>query len=308
MLPFTVIGGYLGAGKTTLLNNLLSQAAGLKIAVLVNDFGEVNIDAELIASHDGGTISLTNGCLCCDLSNGFAAAINGVLKRADALDHIVVEASGVAEPGKIAHYGQMYELPLDGVLVVVDAEQIRDQAANKYVGDTVRRQLAQADLIVLNKTDLASADALAGLRRWLAQHAPAPVYETSYAEVPLEILFGRAGQLASGKGQPQDHGSIPLTRGHLHDHAIRYKTWTLERNRPVRRDALERLANRLRKDIFRAKGFVTFMDAPERRYLYQQVGGRWTLDDLGPDSGFDGRTRLVFIGPDSSARLPKTPV
>ncbi len=304
MLPFTVIGGYLGAGKTTLLNNLLSQAAGLKIAVLVNDFGEVNIDAELIANHDGGTISLTNGCLCCDLSNGFAAAINDVLKRADALDHIVVEASGVAEPGKIAHYGQMYELPLDGVLVVVDAEQIRDQAANKYVGDTVQRQLAQADLIVLNKTDLASADALAGLRRWLAQHAPAPVYETSYAEVPLEILFGRSGQ----KARSQDHGSSPLTPGHLHDHAIRCKSWTLERNRPIKREALERLADWRGKDIFRAKGFVYFTDAPERRYLYQQVGSRWTLEELGPDSGFDRRTRLVFIGPDGAARLPKTPV
>ena len=295
MLPFTVIGGYLGAGKTTLLNAMLSQAAGLKIAVLVNDFGEVNIDAELIASHDGGTISLTNGCVCCDLSNGFAAAINGVLKRADALDHIVVEASGVGEPGKIAQYGQMYELPLDGVLVVVDAEQIRDQAAHKYVGDTVQRQLAQADLIVLNKADLASTAALKELRLWLAQHASAPVYETSYGEVPLEILFGRSGPLASGKGRPR--GSSSLTRGHVHDHALRYRTWTLERNRPVRREALERLAARLGKEIFRAKGFVTFTDAPERRCLYQQVGGRWTLEDLGPDSGFDRRTRLVFIGP-----------
>ncbi len=308
MLPFTVIGGYLGAGKTTLLNALLSRAAGQKIAVLVNDFGEVNIDAELIASHDGGTISLTNGCLCCDLSNGFAAAINDVLKRADALDHIVVEASGVAEPGKIAHYGQMYGLPLDGVLVVADAEQIRDRAANRYVGDTVLRQLAQADLIILNKTDLVSTDAMAEVRPWLAQHAPAPVYETSYAEVPLEILFGRSKQLASGRGRQQGHGSSSFKRGHLHDHAIRCRTWTLERNRPVRREALERLADRLGKEIFRAKGFVTFTGAPERRYLYQQVGGRWTLEDLGPDSDFETRTRLVFIGPDSSARLPQTPV
>ncbi len=306
MLPFTVIGGYLGAGKTTLLNALLSQAAGLKIAVLVNDFGEVNIDAELIASHDGGTISLTNGCVCCDLSNGFAAAINDVLKRADALDHIVVEASGVGEPGKIAQYGQMYELPLDGVLVVVDAEQIRDQAANKYVGDTVQRQLAQADLIVLNKADLQSTEALTELRSWLARHSSAPVYETSYGEVPLEILFGRSGPLASGKERPR--GSSSLTRGCLHDHAVRYRTWTLERDRPVRREALERLAARLGKEIFRAKGFVAFTGAPERRCLYQQVGGRWTLEDLGPDSDFDRRTRLVFIGPDSSACLPKAPV
>ena len=294
MLLFTVIGGYLGAGKTTLLNNLLSQAGGRRIAVLVNDFGEVNIDAELIASHDGGTISLTNGCLCCDLSNGFAAAIGDVLKRADALDHVIVEASGVAEPGKIAQYGQMYELPLDGVFVVADAEQIRGQAANKYVNDTIRRQLAQADLIVLNKTDLVSTDALAGLRRWLAQHAAAPLYETSYAEIPLQVLFG---QLTAAGRKSQDRGSSRSEQNHSHDHASRYRTWTIERHEPVKREAFERLANRLGKEIFRAKGFVHFTSAPERRYLYQQVGGRWTLEDLGPDNISETRTRIVFIGP-----------
>ena len=294
MLPFTVIGGYLGAGKTTLLNNLLSQAGGLRIAVLVNDFGEVNIDAELIASHDGGTISLANGCLCCDLSNGFAAAIGDVLKRADALDHAIVEASGVAEPGKIAQYGQMYQLPLDGVFVVVDAEQIRDRAANKYVGDTVQRQLAQADLIVLNKTDLLSTDALAELRSWLAQHAAAPLYETSYAEIPLQVLFG---QLTAAGRKPQDRGSSHSEQDHSYDHANRYRTWTLERDQPVKREAFERLANRIGKEIFRAKGFVHFTSAPERRYLYQQVGGRWTLEDLGSGHIPYAQTRIVFIGP-----------
>ena len=153
--PFTVIGGYLGAGKTTLLNNLLTRSHGLRAAVLINDFGDVNVDASLIAAHDGDTISLANGCMCCSLSGGFASAIATILARAEHLDAIIVEASGVAEPGKIAQYGQMFGLPLDGVLVVVDAEQIRAQALNKYVGDTVLRQLGQADLMLLNKTDLA---------------------------------------------------------------------------------------------------------------------------------------------------------
>ena len=165
--PFTVIGGYLGAGKTTLLNNLLTQAGGLRVAVIVNDFGEVNIDASLIAGHDGDTISLANGCMCCSLSGGFAPAIAAILERAETLDAIVVEASGVAEPGKIAQYGQMFGLPLDGVLVVVDAEQIRMQALNKYVGDTVLRQLAQADLLLLNKIDLAPD--LPAVRHWLSK-------------------------------------------------------------------------------------------------------------------------------------------
>lgn len=103
---FTVIGGYLGAGKTTLLNNLLTQAEGLRAAVLVNDFGDVNIDASLITVHDGDTISLANGCMCCSLSSGFAPAINAILERADRLDAIIVEASGVAEPERSPNKGK----------------------------------------------------------------------------------------------------------------------------------------------------------------------------------------------------------
>ena len=101
-LPLTIIGGYLGAGKTTLLNHLLTQADGLRCAVLVNDFGEVNIDASLIASHEGDTISLQNGCMCCSMADGFAAALAKILNNPRGIDHIVVETSGVAEPGMIA--------------------------------------------------------------------------------------------------------------------------------------------------------------------------------------------------------------
>ncbi len=253
----------------------------------------------MIADHDGGTISLTNGCVCCDLSNGFAAAIGEVLKRADALDHVIVEASGVAEPGKIAQYGQMYELPLDGVLVVVDAEQIRSQAANKYVGDTVHRQLAQADLIVLNKTDLAPAGAIAGHRSWLAQHAAGKaIYETSYGAVPPEILLGRSSRALAFTERVEGGGLNSDDRSHLHGHANSYRTWTVERERPIKRGALERLANRPGEEVFRAKGFVYFSDEPKRRRLYQQVGRRWTLEHCaGKDSAFDGLTRIVFIGP-----------
>lgn len=101
-LPFTVIGGYLGAGKTTLVNNLLTQTNGLRAAVLVNDFGVVNIDAALIAEHAGDTISLTNGCMCCSMADGLYMAVGQILKHAERLDLIIIEASGVAEPGKIA--------------------------------------------------------------------------------------------------------------------------------------------------------------------------------------------------------------
>jgi G3E family GTPase len=259
---FTVLGGYLGAGKTTLLNNLLAEADGLRVAVLVNDFGEVNIDAALIAGHDGETISLANGCLCCSLANGFALAIESLMRRGQSLDRIIVEASGVAEPGKIAHYGQMYDLPLDGVLVVVDADQIRSQATNKYVGDVVLRQLAQADILLLNKTDLVSGERLADLRLWLGKHAAVPIYDTSYAKIPSAVLLG-------GKSKAPSQDAARLGRCDSgEDHGHGYRSWTLERDVPVARAAVERLARRLGRRIFRAKGFVCLADNPTHRHLY----------------------------------------
>lgn len=288
-LPFTVIGGYLGAGKTTLLNHLLTNARGLRVAVLVNDFGSVNIDAALIRSHDGETIDLANGCLCCSLVNGFAQAIDQIQRRASDFDHMVIEASGVADPAKIAQYGQMYELPLDGIIVVVDAEQVRTHAENKYVGDTVLRQFTQADLIVLNKTDLVSADVLADLRTWLGEMAPGtPIIETVGASVPIEVLLGtheHGTPIASvpEEARPAEHGQV-------------FQTWTLERAVPLSRQDVERFASGLGEDVYRAKGFVRLRDDPDRCYVFQQVGARWTLEPGAVCDRDVHRTRLVVIG------------
>lgn len=289
-IPFTVIGGYLGAGKTTLLNHLLTNARGLRIAVLVNDFGSLNIDVDLILSHEGVTMNLANGCMCCSLVDGFAVAIGQIRKRAHEFDRVVIEASGVADPGKIAQYGQMYQLPLDGILVVADAEQVRTQAQNKYVGDTVVRQFAQADLIVLNKTDLVSEVELASLRAWLVALAKGtPMIESVHSQVPLEVLLGEVYGLtrtAPNESPHEDHD----------DHSHNFETWTIEQTSPLDRGTLARFASGLGEDIYRAKGFVCLEGDPERRYIYQQVGARWSLE-AGTVWGDDPhQTRLVVIG------------
>ena len=129
-IPFTVIGGFLGAGKTTLLNRLLAGAQGRRFAVLVNDFGALDIDGDLIAQHGGNTIALANGCLCCTIGDSLVQTLMDLLDRAQAIDHIVVEASGVADPGRIADLGVLDErLRHDGVVVVVDAAEVRARAA-----------------------------------------------------------------------------------------------------------------------------------------------------------------------------------
>ncbi len=285
-LPFTVIGGYLGAGKTTLLNHLLANTKGLRVAVLVNDFGSVNIDASLIRSHDGDTINLANGCMCCSLVNGFAVAINQIRKRAEDFDRLVIEASGVANPRKVAQYGTMYQLPLEGILVVADAEQVRTQAQNRYVGDTVVRQFAQADLILLNKTDLVSEEEIASLRDWLANLAPkTPIIATTQSQVPMDVLLGIESDRILIHSQSDGD-----------DHADTFETWTIDSSSPLTKESLECFARGLGEDIYRAKGFVYLQEDKEHRYIYQQVGTRWTLE---PSTTWDReqpQTRLVAIG------------
>ena len=193
-LPFTVIGGFLGAGKTTLLNHWLRHAAGQRLAVLVNDFGALNIDAGLIKDHSGDTIALTNGCVCCQIGDDMSMALIGVLQQRDRFDAVVVEASGVSDPWRIAQLGLADPaLALDGVIVVVDAAALPGQAADPLLADTLQRQVARADLVIVNKTDLAETRTLERVHGWIASHAPAAQRcDVHEARVPVELLSGAA--------------------------------------------------------------------------------------------------------------------
>jgi G3E family GTPase len=292
-LPFTVIGGYLGAGKTTLLNRMLAQAGGLRLAVLVNDFGDLNIDAALVRRHAGDTIELANGCLCCSLVSGFAEALSQVKSRAADFDQVVIEASGVAEPVRVAEMAQGFGLPVDGMLVVVDAEQIDRQAADRYVGDVVRRQLRQGDLLLVNKLDRITADQHAGLHERLEALAPGvPRLEMVRGEVPLELLLG----LHRGRGLPSSLSDDLPGAEAAQRHGDRFDTWTLRSDQPLSRLQLERFAAGLGPGIYRAKGFVALAEDPGRRQLFQQVGQRWSLEPAETWSNDTTASSLVVIG------------
>lgn len=261
-IPVTLIGGYLGAGKTTLVNHLLRHAATKRLAVLVNEFGELPIDADLIEAQDGDIISLSGGCVCCSYGNDLISAVMDVVALEPAPDHILLEASGVALPGAIASsLSLLSSVSFDGLVVLADAETIRDRAKDKYMGDTIMRQLLDADLVFLNKADLVSAAHLAGTRDWLTHTAgQAVVVDTQFAKAPLSVVL-----------QDFERESVHTENTAKHD-TEQFKTYRLAVDQPV--DPLEWGKNLIEQTpgIVRAKGFVC--DLQGQLKTIQVVGKR----------------------------------
>jgi G3E family GTPase len=170
-----VLGGWLGAGKTTLVNRLLRAADDERIAVVVNDIGEVNLDVELIAARDGDTVELTNGCICCSIGDSLAVTLRDLVLASQSsdrqLDRLVVEASGVAEPDRVAAYGDRRRIRPDGIVVAVDATDVVTRAADPTYGPLVLRQVRAANLLVVTKADLAPDGGLDAMA-WCAEMAP----------------------------------------------------------------------------------------------------------------------------------------
>ena len=265
MIAFTVIGGYLGAGKTTLLNHLLASDHGIRVALLVNDFGEINIDAGLIESETDSQINLTNGCICCSLTDGFVEAIDALKAVRPKPEHIIVEASGVADVATLAQYGYGPGLRLDGVLVLADADNVISKANDKYVANTVRRQLRVADLIVLNKIDLLAKAQLQETRNWLEQNFPGQsIIEARFGDVPPALMMGIH--------------KIPLTTILEQDDHAHYSTWSFESKEAVSLEGLKQFINALPSPVIRAKGIAMIDDGSHR--LIQVVGQRKTIENI----------------------------
>ena len=175
-VPITFVGGYLGAGKTTAINELLAYA-DRPIAVIVNDVGTINIDASLIRKRHGDTIELTNGCICCSSIDEVGAAFDQLRLRPEPPDHVVVELSGIAEPQRMLPWGHSAGFRLDGVVVVVAADQLIDDAMPAWIRHHITAQIAIADLLILTKTDLVTHAEATEVRRRLAEQAPGtPVF------------------------------------------------------------------------------------------------------------------------------------
>ena len=287
MIPATIIAGYLGAGKTTLINALLAGDHGRRLAVLVNDFGAVNIDKELIVRHEGDTIALSNGCVCCSIRDALGDALDAVTALRPRPDNIVIEASGVANPDKIAYYGQGWPgLCLDAVVTLADSTSIRERAGDKFVGKLVRHQIAAANFVLLTKTDLLDDANHQSVRHWLDQHAAETrVLEVNHGALPVEVLLDTGGH----------NHPIQLSEG-MENHSHAFASFLFEARRPFERDRLLRTLEGWPHAVLRAKGIVHLADDPGHAYHLQRVGRRCTLKaaDPWPDAP---ETHLVMIGP-----------
>lgn len=287
-VPLSVIGGFLGTGKTTLLNQLLNNRSGVRFAVLVNDFGDIVVDGDLITEHNGQSMTFANGCVCCSLGNDLLAALTQLLQRDEPPEQIVVEASGVADPRNIADFAALNaELYRDLVIVLVDAQTLRQRASDERLSDTVRRQVAAADLIIMNKCDLVDDDERCATRLWLgAQRDDIPIIETEHARVPFDVL----------SAVPPSDAPVNETPHHPHatGHGELFRSETLDMVGPVDLAALRRSLEALPRSILRVKGFVP-VQGPDELFFLVQLSGREI--EISPwQEGAPARAGLIVIG------------
>lgn len=317
-IPVTVVTGFLGAGKTTLLNYILTAEHGRRIGVLVNDFGSINVDAELIADVSEEMVSLANGCICCTIRMDLIQAVLQLADLPDRPEQIVIESSGVANPAGIVKSFLEPDIwgtvQLDGVITVVDANQVLDLPWEE--GRLARAQVAGADLIALNKVDLVDAESLARVHAWIDSIRPGiQVFETIQSRLPMEILLGTGGMVPTQGGAGADGelgvhvhevSTITSPQSHAHDHEdeLLFDTWTYTSDAPLQMALMEQILKHLPSTVFRVKGFVYAVEEPETRMVVQLVGRRATVTPTRNWGTEQPQTRLVFISRHGTVNYP----
>jgi len=320
-IPVTVLTGYLGAGKTTLLNRILSEPHGKKYAVIVNEFGEIGIDNDLVIGADEEVFEMNNGCICCTVRGDLVRILDGLMRRKGKFDAIIVETTGLADPAPVAQTFFVDEnvgrkTKLDAVVTVADAKWLNERLKD---APEAKNQIAFADVILINKTDLVSADELDEVEARIRGINPyAKVHKTERAQIPLSEVLGRNAfdldrildiepEFLEGNGHDHDHGHDHDDHHHeahygglKHYHDEEMQSVSLRTDKPLDPDKffpwVQDLVQKEGPNILRCKGILAFKDDDER-FVFQGVHMILDGDHQRPwNKGETRDSRIIFIG------------
>lgn len=317
----TILSGFLGAGKTTLLNHIIRQNQDRKIAILVNDFGKINIDNDLIESREEFKLNLTGGCICCTIQKDLLSSVINLMKQEDKPEYLIVECSGAADPSQVLNtlssHLLKFHLHVDGLYTVIDTSSLMD-IENKEHKALVERQINAANLVILNKTDCIDEQQLSTVRRFVKKVSPrAVILESVRCQIPINLILGFK-DLPELETIPQDQSmDVHVHEAHHHEnkgieilsavpelkssvkhkpHDLVFESWSFSSDKPLRKKTFKELLENISPDIIRAKGFVYWDDTEDPLVLFNLVGNWIDIDFYFQKEGLPLKTRLVFIG------------